>query len=175
MISIIVAIAENNVIGKDGLLIWHIPRDLKHFKEITLGSTIIMGRKTFESLGRVLPGRHHVVLTRNKDYKIDDPNVTIIHSMDEIQPFIDDEKENFIIGGGQLFAAMLPKAQRLYLTWIGQSYEGDTYFPEIPAGEFHLTEEWEEVDEKTGITLKFTNYDRMDSDNEDWIEDEKEE
>lgn len=167
MLSIIVAIAENNVIGKDGTLIWHIPSDLKHFKDITTGSTIIMGRKTFASLGRVLPNRKHVVLTRNKDYTVDHPDVTIIHSLEEIQPYIDSEDENFIIGGGELFKAMLPYASRLYLTWIGKSYEGDTYFPEIPPDEFMLTEEWQSMDETTGIPLTFANYDRIDSELEE--------
>ena len=167
MLSIIVAIAENNVIGKDGKLIWHIPRDLKHFREITDGSTIIMGRKTFESLPGVLPNRRHVVLTRNKDFRVDHPEVLVIHSLEEIQPYIDSEEEAFIIGGGELFRLMLPHATRLYLTWIGKSWDGDTYFPESPSDEFMLTEEWEAVDEKTGIQLNFANYDRVESDLEE--------
>lgn len=176
MISIIVAIAENNVIGKDGTLAWHIPSDLQHFKEITMGSTMIMGRKTFESLGRVLPGRKHIVLTRNKDYSYDHEDVKVIHSLDDIKTYIESKEEYFIIGGGQLFKEMLPKAERLYLTWVGKSYEGDTYFPEIPSDEFVLLEESEHVDEKTGIHLRFANYERVNPHDEiEWIKEEMKE
>ncbi len=167
MLSIIVAIAENNVIGKDGKLIWHIPRDLKHFKDTTDGATIIMGRKTFESLPYVLPNRKHVVLTRNEEFTVDHPDVTIIHSLADIEPYKESDEECFIIGGGQLFRTMLPHASRLYITWIGKAYEGDTTFPEIPSDEFMLAEEWEDVDEKTGIQLNFANYDRIESDLEE--------
>lgn len=180
MISIIVAIAVNNVIGGDGKLLWHIPKDLKYFKRITDGKTIIMGRKTFESLGRVLPNRKHVVLTRNNDFDPKDENVTVIHSVDEIRPYIESDEENFIIGGGQLFREMLPEAERLYITWIGREYEGDTTFPEIPSDRFILHEETEDFDEATGIDLKFAIYDRIEeieeiNENEDWDSDEAEE
>lgn len=167
MLSIIVAIAENNVIGNEGKLIWHIPRDLKHFREITDGATIIMGRKTFESLPGVLPNRKHVVLTRNKEYSIDHPEVTIIHSLEEIEPYRESDEEAFIIGGGELFRLMLPHASRLYITWVGKSWDGDTFFPEIPSDEFMLTEEWEDTDEKTGIHLNFANYDRLEGELEE--------
>lgn len=172
MLSIIVAIAENNVIGKGGDLIWHLPKDLKHFKEITLGSTIIMGRKTFLSLHGVLPKRHHVVLTTNPEFKVDHPDVTIIHSVDEIKPYLDSEEEHFIIGGGSLFKQMLPFASRLYITWIGKSFDGDTYFPEIPSDEFDLVEEWQDVDDKTGIEMTFANYERIENTMEEakWTE-----
>ena len=169
MLSMVVAIAENNVIGKDGTLIWHVAKDLKNFKRITVGATatMIMGRKTFESLGRVLPGRKHIVLTRNLDYKVDDPNVTIIHSYDEIKPYKESDEEYFVIGGGQLFHKLLPLTDRLYITWIGQSWPGDTYFPEIPSDEFSLTDEWTDVDEPSGIKLDFAIYDRMHNDREE--------
>ena len=174
MISIIVAIAMNNVIGGDNRLLWHIPKDLKHFREITDGHVIIMGRKTFESLGRVLPNRKHVVLTRNQDYKVDHEDVEVIHSLEEIEPYIQDSAENFIIGGGELFRQMLPLANRLYITWIGQEYEGDTTFPEIPSDEFLLTEEAEDIDEKTGIEMKYATYERIDSfvEGGDWYTEE---
>lgn len=160
MLSIVVAIAENNVIGKDGKLIWHIPRDLRHFRKITEGGTVIMGRKTFESLPSVLKNRKHVILTRNTEYTISDPDVTVIHSLEDLKPFKESEEEYYVIGGGELFKTLLPHVSRMYITWIGESWEGDTHFPEIPAGEFILTEEWEEVDEVTGIPLTFANYDR---------------
>lgn len=163
MLSIMVAIAENNVIGKDGKLIWHIPVDLKYFKETTQTGTktMIMGRKTFESLPYVLPGRKHIVLTRNPDYRVDHPNVTIVHDYDDIRPFAEAEEEYYLIGGGQLFNTMMPYADRLYITWVEGSYEGDTFFPEIPADEFMLTEEWQETDPTSGAELTFATYDRV--------------
>ncbi|MFZ2258872.1 MAG: dihydrofolate reductase [Clostridiaceae bacterium] len=163
MLSMVVAIAENNVIGRDGTLIWHVPKDLKNFKRITMSgtATMIMGRKTFESLGRVLPGRKHIVLTRNKDYQVVDPNVTIIHSYEEIKPYQAAQEEYYVIGGGELFNTLLPHTHRLYITWIGKSWPGDTYFPEIPSDEFALSDEWTDVDEPTGINLDFAIYDRI--------------
>ena len=92
MLSIIVAKAKNNIIGKENKLIWHIPDDLKRFKELTTGHNIIMGRKTFESLGGILPNRKHIVFTQNPDFKIDNPNVKIVHSMFEIQEYIEDKE-----------------------------------------------------------------------------------
>ncbi len=169
MLSMVVAIAENNVIGRDGTLIWHVPKDLKNFKEITMNgtATMIMGRKTFESLGRVLPGRKHIVLTRNMDYKVDHPDVKVIHTYEEIKPYQEADEEYYVIGGGQLFNDLLPHTDRLYITWIGQSWPGDTYFPEIPSGEFDLTDEWEDTDEATGIKLDFAIYDRVTNDMEE--------
>ncbi len=170
MISIIVAIAVNNVIGGDGKLLWHIPSDLKYFKSVTDGKVIIMGRKTFESLGRVLPNRYHVILTRNEEYKVDDENVKIVHSLKDLDQYVDDDQEHFVIGGGELFRTFLPIADRLYITWVGKEYEGDTTFPEIPANEFVLSQETESVDDKTGIELKFAIYERVENfpEEEDW-------
>ena len=97
MLSIIVAKAKNDIIGKDNELIWHLPEDLKRFKQLTTGHTIIMGRKTFESLGRVLPNRKHVVLSQNPDYKIEKENVEVVHSILELQKYIENDEENFVI------------------------------------------------------------------------------
>ena len=99
MLSIIVAKAKNNIIGKEDRIIWNLPADLKHFKELTTGHVIIMGRKTFESLGRVLPNRKHIVFSQNPDFKVKDENVQVVHSMLEIQEYIENEDENFVIGG----------------------------------------------------------------------------
>ncbi len=163
MISDVVAVAENYVIGKDGTLIWHYPTDLQHFKDTTSGGTkvMIMGRKTFESLPGVLPGRKHVVLTSQKDYKVDNPNVEVIHDISEIDPYIESPEESYLIGGGQLFDSLMDRTGRLYITWIEGSPEGDTYFPEIPKDEFKLVKEWEKTDEKTGVPLRFNIYDRI--------------
>src|SRR5574344_450192 len=102
MLSIIVAKAKNNIIGKENKLIWSLPADLKHFKELTTGHTIIMGRKTFESLGRVLPDRKHIVFSQNPDFKVNDENVQVVHSMLEIQGYIENDEENFVIGGAMI-------------------------------------------------------------------------
>ncbi len=140
MLSIIVAKAENNVIGKNNELIWHIPEDLKRFKELTTGHVIIMGRKTFESLGRVLPNRKHVILTQNRNYKIEESNVEIVYSVEELKKYIDNDEENFVIGGGMIYQLLLPFTQKMYITEIHKNYDGDTTFPEFSALEWSETE-----------------------------------
>lgn len=127
----IAAIAENNVIGKDNKLIWRLPEDLKRFKAITSGKTIIMGRKTFESLGRVLPNRKHIIITRNKDYKIEHDQVIVIYDIKDITPYINSQEENIVIGGAEIYNMLIEKSQKLYITKIYETFEGDTYFPMI--------------------------------------------
>jgi len=146
MLSIIVAVANNNVIGKDNSLIWHLPDDLKRFKAITTGKTIIMGRKTFESLPSILSNRHHIVLTRDKNYKIEDERITVIHTIDELKPYIDDSNEHFIIGGGEVYSLLLPYAKKLYITKIQGDFEGDTYFPYYDINQWTLIEETKGLD-----------------------------
>ena len=131
MLSIIVAIAKNNVIGKDNKLIWHIPEDLKRFKKITSGKTVIMGRNTFLSLGKVLPNRKHVVLTHLNEPVSDDPQVTTVYSPDELKKYIDDDEENFVIGGAMLYRTLMPYANKMYITEIDEEFDGDVFFPEI--------------------------------------------
>ena len=139
MISIIVATAQNNIIGGDNKLLWHISEDLKRFKKITSHNTIIMGRKTFESLPGVLPNRKHVILTRDKNYSVDNPNVEIIHSKEEIiNRFKDSPVEVFIIGGGQIYNEFLPYADKLYLTKVLKDFEGDTSFPHVDENEWSV-------------------------------------
>ena len=144
MLSIIVAKAKNNIIGKENKLIWHIPDDLKRFKELTTGHNIIMGRKTFESLGRVLPNRKHIVFTQNPDFKIDDENVQVVHSMLEIQEYIESKEENFVIGGAMIYNLLMPYVTKMYVTEIDKDFEGDTFFPRINE------EVWKEVSRKKG-------------------------
>jgi dihydrofolate reductase len=129
IISIIAAVSNNNVIGKDNKLPWHLPGDLKRFKELTTGHTIIMGRKTFESIGRPLPSRRNIVVTRNKDYKAD--GVEIIHSIKEALDLVKNEDEVFIIGGEEIYKLALPMANKIYLTRINKEYDGDAFFPEL--------------------------------------------
>ena len=118
MLSIIAAVANNNVIGKDNKLIWKLPADLKRFKMLTSGKVIIMGRKAFESLGRVLPNRKHVVLTRDKSYKVDNENVEIINDLSKIDKYINDSNENFVIGGAQIYKLLLQYSKKMYITKI---------------------------------------------------------
>ena len=113
MLSIIVAKAKNNIIGKDNKMIWHLPEDLKHFKELTTGHAIIMGRKTFESLGKVLPDRKHIVFTQNPDFKVNDNNVEIVHSLLQIQDLIEGEEEAFIIGGAMIYNFLMPYVKKM--------------------------------------------------------------
>lgn len=131
MLSIIVAMSKNNVIGRNNKLIWHLPEDLKRFKTLTTGKTIIMGRKTFESLGRILPNRKHVILTKDTNFNIDDERVEVIHDINELDKYIQLNEECFVIGGGLIYKQLLQKAEKLYITKIDQEFEGDTYFPEI--------------------------------------------
>ncbi len=131
MLSLIVAKAENNVIGKDNKLLWHLPEDLKRFKNLTTGHTIIMGRKTFESLGRVLPNRKHVVFTQNPNFKVDDVNVKIVHSLQDIQEYVEDKNENFVIGGEKIYNLLMPYVSKMYITEIHKDFDGDTFFPNV--------------------------------------------
>ncbi len=131
MLSIIVAKSRNNVIGKDNQLIWHLPEDLKRFKTITTGKTIIMGRKTFESLGRVLPNRKHVVLTKNLDFVVNNEMVEVVHDLNDLNKYINSQEECFVIGGGIIYSMLMPYANKIYATVINEEFDGDTYFPII--------------------------------------------
>ena len=129
-ISLIVAMAANRVIGLDNKMPWHLSADLKKFKAITMGSPIVMGRKTYESIGKPLPGRSNIIISRNLDYQQTDCLV-----FNDIKTAIEasskDAEEIFIIGGAELYKATLPHADNLYLTLINQDFDGDTFFPEI--------------------------------------------
>ena len=127
MISIIAAVARNGVIGGDNRLLWHISEDLKRFKTITMGHPVVMGRKTFESLGRPLPGRENVVITRNRNYRAE--GCRIAGSLNEATGFFPPDEEVFVIGGGEVYAHALTCADRVYLTVIEHDYQGDTHFP----------------------------------------------
>lgn len=128
MISLIVVHDLNRVIGKDNKMPWHIPNELAYFKEKTMGKAIVMGRSTFESIGRPLPGRLNIVITRNKSYESE--GVTVVHSIEEaIEIANKHHEEVMIIGGEQIFKEVLPYADLLYITLIQHEYEGDTYFP----------------------------------------------
>ncbi len=137
IISIIAAMAKNKVIGKGNSLPWHLPADLKHFKDLTLGKTIIMGGRTFESIGKALPGRKTIVLTDNKDFSA--PNCIIARSIEQALEFAKGDKEIMIAGGASVYKQFLPLAKKMYLTFIDAEVEGDFYFPDYEESE------WEEM------------------------------
>lgn len=129
MISIIVAVAKNGVIGDKNSLLWHLREDMIHFRTTTSGHPVVMGRKTYDSIGRPLPKRTNVVITRDTNLAIE--GCTMVHSLDEAVAMFDKSEEVFIIGGAQIYKQALPIADRIYLTVIDKEYEGDTSFPEI--------------------------------------------
>ena len=127
-ISIIVAMAKDRVIGKDNEMPWHLPADLQHFRKMTSGKPIIMGRKTYESIGRPLPKRHNIIISRNSDYEVE--GCDVVNSLDAALEVAGDVEEIFIIGGGFLYDQTIDAADRLYLTFIDLEIDGDTFFPE---------------------------------------------
>lgn len=137
-IAAIVAISENAVMGKNNQLPWHLPADLQHFKKITMGKPILMGRKTFDSIGRVLPGRCNVIVTRDEAFQA--PGCVVATSIDTALASVSYCDEIFVIGGAALFQQMLPMVDRLYLTIIHHEFDGDTFFPEINLAEWQETE-----------------------------------
>ena len=137
MISIIVAISRNNVIGKDAEIPWKIPGEQKRFKELTIGKTVIMGRKTFESIGKPLPNRKTIIVTRNKDYHYE--KCLVANSLQQALDLCSNDDEIFIAGGGQIYKEVLPRTDRIYLTIVEKDIEGNIYFPEIDEKNFKET------------------------------------
>ena len=149
IVSLLVAASENNVIGKDNQLPWHLPNDLKYFKNLTWGMPILMGRKTFDSIGKPLPGRKSIVITRNNDWQHE--GVDVVHSIEEAIQKAESYgvKEIFVIGGAEIFTTSLLTADRVYLTRIHQDFDGDVFFPEVSEKEWELTSSrYCEADEK---------------------------
>ena len=135
-LSLIAAMSKNRVIGRDNRLPWRLPRDLLRFKALTLGKPILMGRRTHESIGRPLPGRHNLVLSQRPDLVA--PGCTIVRSLEEALAQVAPASELFIIGGASLYAQAAPLCERLYLTRVEAEVEGDTFFPEVDLDAFHL-------------------------------------
>lgn len=155
-ISIIVAFSENNVIGLNEQMPWHLPADLKHFKKLTLGKPIIMGRKTFASIGSVLPGRTNIIVTRDQHYHVDDPIAIVTHSLADALKAAGDVDEVMIIGGANIYAQALPYANCVYLTRIHQTFQGDTFFPPIDWSDWvEVGREDCEADEKNSYNYSF--------------------
>ena len=162
MLSIIVAKAKNNIIGKNNSLLWNLPEDMKYFKEKTLGHTVIMGRKTFESIGKALQERENIVFSQNPDFKVKDEIVKIVHSMLEIKEYIDDEKENFVIGGAMIYNLLMPYVEKLYVTEIDKDFEGDAFFPKIDEKMWKETTRIKgNVDNKNDFNYDFVVYERI--------------
>lgn len=149
MINIIVAVAKNGVIGCHNRLIWHISQDLKRFKRLTTGNTVVMGRKTFDSIGSPLPNRVNVVVSRAKKFSVE--GITVVDSLDEA---LKCGGEIFIIGGGEIYKQTLPLADKLYVTEVDQSPVGDTYFPAIDP------KQWKEVSREQWDGYSFVDYER---------------
>lgn len=158
MISIIFAMDSKGTIGKDNRLPWHLPADLAYFKKTTLGHTVIMGRKTFESVGRPLPGRCNVIITRDKNYKRED--CVVLNSIEEVIEYCSD-KDVFIIGGADIYTKLFPYTDKLYITLIEASFEGDAFFPEINYDEWKLVSRTKGPrDEKNPYDYDFLVYER---------------
>lgn len=158
-ISLIVAASANGVIGTAGGLPWHLPDDFRYFRQTTMGSPVIMGRRTRESIGRALPGRRNIVLTRSRDYSAD--GAVVAGSVDEALAAAGDADEVFVIGGGEIYSLFLDRAARVYLTRVDARIEGDTYFPALDPDEWQLTSaEAHAPDERHAWGFEFRVYDR---------------
>ncbi len=165
-LSLIVAMAENRMIGQDGAMPWHISADLKYFKQVTMGAPVIMGRKTFQSVGRALPGRTNIVVTRDRHFDAD--GVEIVHDLDqairkaEALCLIEGRDEVFIIGGAQIYELALGKANRIYLTQIHATPPGDTSFPDLDPQQWQeISREAHQPESEGGPAFSFLILERM--------------
>jgi dihydrofolate reductase len=160
-ISILVAVAENGVIGRDGKLPWHLGDDLKRFKQLTTGHTIVMGRKTWESIGRVLPGRRNIVISRHAEYSA--TGAEVVNSLDEAIALAEaaGERELFVIGGAEIYRLAMPQAERQYVTRVLVDVKGDAYFQNNRSGNWQLVESIAHgADEKNDFPFVFEVYQR---------------
>ncbi len=160
MLSIIVAMSENRAIGLDGAMPWHLPADLKRFRALTTGHAIIMGRKTWQSIGRPLPDRQSIVITRDPAFQTD--GASVVHDLDTAISAAGDDQEIFIIGGGEIYQHALPRADRVYITFIHAEIEGDTVFPELDETTWALVDDERcEADERHEFAFSFRVYERV--------------
>lgn len=158
-VSLVVAVAENGVIGQDNRLPWRLPADLQHFKALTIGKPIVMGRLTWESLPGLLPQRRHIVVTRNPDYQAE--GAVVVHSLQAALTEAGDVDEIMIVGGGQLYAEALPLAERVYLTRIHQSFDGDAFFPELDESWLVTERQDHQADQKNPYDYSFLTLKRV--------------
>jgi len=159
-LSIIVAMDDNQLIGKNNALPWHLPADLGYFKKVTTGKTVLMGRKTYESIGRPLPNRRNVIVSRNTNFKAD--GCEVVSSIDAALKLAKDDSEVMVMGGASFYEQMLPSVDRLYITQIEGEYQGDAHFPKFDRGKFsEVSRESHTADEKNQHTYHFTILDRI--------------
>jgi dihydrofolate reductase len=161
-ISLVVAAATNNAIGKEGGMPWHLPNDLKHFKNVTWGMPVIMGRKTFDSLGKPLAGRKNIVITRQSGWKAE--GAIAVKSIDDALFLVreSDVKEAMVIGGGEIFKTLFDKAKKIYMTRVEAEPEADTWFPAIEPNKWHLvSQQNHEADEKHNFKYSFQTWERI--------------
>jgi len=158
IVSAVVAISENHAIGKDNKLLWYLPNDLKHFKDITTGGTIIMGRKTYESVGKPLPKRRNIIITRQA---ITIEACEVVNSVEAALALCKTEAEVYIVGGAEIYKQAMPLTDRIYLTIVHQQFDADSFFPEINKQDWNETaREDHEPDAKNLIPYSFVTYDR---------------
>jgi dihydrofolate reductase len=159
-LSLIVAMAKNRVIGADGKIPWHLPNELQLFKQVTMGHHIVMGRKTFESIGRLLPGRTTVIVTRQQNYAM--PGALIVHSLEEALARCAADSEIFVIGGGELYRAAIPLADRIYLTVVDAEPAGDTQMPAFDPEQWRISDTKQfHRDERHAHDYRFEIHDRV--------------
>jgi dihydrofolate reductase len=159
IVSIVVAIGQNNAIGKDNKLLWHLPKDLKHFKEITTGGTVIMGRKTYDSVGRPLPNRRNIIVTRQQ---IEIAGCEVVNSVEAALDLCRDETEVFIVGGAEIYKLAMPLTDKIFLTIVHENFDADTYFPEIKEDVWKETDRQNHnPDEKNLLPYSFITLERL--------------
>ena len=157
MLTIIAAAAENNALGKDNDLVWHLPDDFKRFKQLTTGHHIIMGRKTFESFPKPLPNRTHIIITRKEDYKAE--GCIVVHSLEEAINAVTNDEQPFIIGGGEIYKMSINIADKIELTRVHGTFEADAFFPEIDTDMYKLiASEYHPKDEKHNYDFTYETY-----------------
>lgn len=161
MIALVVAIAENRVIGKDNQLIWHLPEDLKHFKQLTMGHPMVMGRKTFDAIGKPLPGRTSIIVTRQPDYQAPAGCVVVSSVEEALQEGLSRDEHVMVVGGAEIYQQTLPYAEVVYLTLVHESFEGDVYFPDLDAEAWEVTDQEEHLpDERHAYPYTFFTFRR---------------
>jgi len=160
MLTIIAAAAENNALGKDNQLVWHLPDDFKRFKQLTSGHHIVMGRKTFDSFPKLLPNRTHVVITRQDNFRKE--GVLVVNSLKRAIELSADDPQPFVIGGGEIYKMAMTLADKIELTRVHGTFEADTYFPEIDKNQWKLvSEEFHEKDKKHNYAFTYLTYERI--------------
>ncbi|SHF86829.1 dihydrofolate reductase [Flavobacterium segetis] len=157
MIIMIAAAAENNALGKDNKIIWHLPNDYKRFRLLTSGHHIIMGRKTYESLGKPLPDRKHIIITRQENYQVE--NCIVVDNMEKALKACPKNEDSFIIGGGEIYSLGMPFADKLEITRVHENFDADAYFPEINDHEWKIIEsEFNAKDEKNNYDYTYQTF-----------------